>query len=147
MNQKRIYSTLIFSIVFLTVLAQKPEVFSTDAGAIGGYDPVAFFKESKPVVGKKEFSQSWNGAVWYFSTAENLEAFKADPEKFAPQFGGWCAYGTADGHKSPTLPETWTMVDNKLYFNYNKEVQKLWNKNQKGLIDQANRRWPEVRKQ
>ena len=147
MKQQLFSGLVIIALTSSLAFAQKPEVFSTDAGAIGGYDPVSFFKESKPVVGKKEFSQSWNGAFWYFSTAENLEVFKADPEKFAPQFGGWCAYGTADGHKSPTLPETWTIVDNKLYFNYNKEVQKLWSKNQKGLIDQANRRWPEVRKQ
>ena len=147
MNQKRIYSTLIFSIVFLTVLAQKPEVFSTEAGAIQGFDPVAFFKESKPVPGKKEFSNSWNSATWYFSSQENLDAFKADPVRYAPQFGGWCAYGTASGHKSPTQPETWTIVNDKLYFNYNPSVQKLWNKNQKGLIEQANKNWPTVKKE
>ena len=147
MNQKRIYSTLIFSIVFLTVLAQKPEVFSTEAGAIQGFDPVAFFKESKPVPGKKEFSNSWNSATWYFSSQENLDAFKADPVRYAPQFGGWCAYGTASGHKSATQPETWTIVNDKLYFNYNPSVQKLWNKNQKGLIEQANKNWPTVKKE
>ncbi len=145
MNQKRIYLTLIFSIAFFAIMAQKPEVFSTEAGAIQGYDPVAFFKESKPVLGLKEFSYSWNAATWYFSSKEDMDAFIADPVRYAPQFGGWCAYGTASGHKSPTQPETWTIVNDKLYFNYNPSVQKLWNKNQKGLIEQANKNWPAVK--
>ena len=76
-----------------------------------------------------------------------METFKADPIRYAPQFGGWCAYGTASGHKSPTQPETWSIVDEKLYLNYNPSVQKLWNKNQKGLIEQANKNWPTVKKE
>jgi len=116
-------------------------------GAIQGYDPVAFFKEGKPVAGKKELTFNWSGASWYFSTQENLDAFKSNPTYYAPQFGGWCAYGTAAGHKSPTQAETWSIVDNKLYFNYNMAVQKLWNKNQKGLIEQANKNWPAVKKE
>ena len=144
MKQKEIVLSVVFAFSVLNGLAQT-EIFSTEAGAIQGYDPVAFFKESKPVIGKKEFTYSWNGASWYFSIQENLEAFKADPERYAPQYGGWCAYGTAEGHKSPTQPETWTIVDNKLYFNYNLEVKKLWTKNQKGLIEQANRNWPKLK--
>lgn len=127
--------------------AQKPEVFSTERGAIGGYDPVAFFKESKPVPGKPELVFHWNDADWHFASQENLELFKANPEEFAPQYGGWCAYGTAAGHKSPTVPETWAVIDSKLYFNYNTAVQKLFNKNQKGLIEQANKNWPAVKKE
>ena len=131
----------------ITASAQKPEIFSTEEGAIQGYDPVAFFKEGKPVAGKKELTFNWSGASWYFSTQENLDAFKSNPTYYAPQFGGWCAYGTAAGHKSPTQAETWSIVDNKLYFNYNMAVQKLWNKNQKGLIEQANKNWPAVKKE
>lgn len=139
--------TLAFVTLAIFAQAQKPEVFSTEAGAIGGYDPVAFFKESKPVLGAKELVFSWNGADWHFASQENLDAFKANPEQYAPQYGGWCAYGTAAGHKSPTVPETWAIIDNKLYFNYNTSVQKLFNKNQKGLIDQANKKWPTVKKE
>lgn len=124
-----------------------PEVYCTEQGAIGGYDPVAFFTEKKPVIGNEELRYNWNDATWHFASQENLDAFKADPEKYAPQFGGYCVYGTASGHKSPTIPETWAIIDNKLYFNYNLQVQKLFNKNQKGLIDQANRNWPTVKKQ
>ncbi len=147
MKQHNLTLLTIFLLGSFAVQAQKPEVFTTAAGAIQGYDPVAFFKEQKPVMGKKEFAFTWNNAAWYFSSSDNLEAFKSDPSRYAPQYGGYCAYGTAAGHKSPTQPETWTIVDDKLYFNYNAEVKKLWNKNQKELIEKANQNWPTVKKE
>jgi YHS domain-containing protein len=147
MHTRILLHSLLFILATAFAYAQQPEIFSTEAGAIQGYDPVAFFKESKPVMGKKEFSFSWNEASWYFSSEENLNLFKADPAAYAPQYGGWCAYGTAAGHKSPTEPDTWSIVNNKLYFNYNSAVKKLWNKNQKGLIDQADKNWPRLKKE
>ncbi len=144
---KRFALSFIFLLTMVIAYGQDPEVFTTNAGAIQGYDPVAFFTASKPVVGKKEFTYSWSGANWYFSSQENLDLFKAEPTKYAPQYGGYCAYGTAAGHKSPTQPETWAIINNKLYFNYNKDVQKLFNKNQKGLIEQADKNWPTLIKQ
>lgn len=137
----------VFTLAGSNAFAQQPEVFSTKDGAIGGYDPVAFFKESKPVPGMSRFTHSWNGATWNFSSKENLELFKASPEKYAPQFGGFCAYGTAQGHKSPTQPETWTILDGKLYFNYNMAVKKKWNEKQQELIEKANKNWPMLRKE
>jgi YHS domain-containing protein len=145
--KRHYYLTVLLAICSCAVLAQKPEIFSTGAGAIQGYDVVAFFRESKAVIGKKELKFGWSGADWYFSSAENLALFKEDPAKYAPQYGGYCAYGTAVGHKSPTQPETWTIVHDKLYFNYNQEVKNLWNKNQSEFIQQANQKWPEVKKQ
>ena len=130
-----------------TTFAQQPEIYSTPEGAIGGYDPVAFFKEGKPVMGKKELTYSWNGAAWNFSSAENLAAFKTSPEKYAPQYGGWCAYGIADGHKSPTQAETWTIVADKLYFNYNANVKKRWAEKQIEYIQKANKNWPALKKE
>ena len=85
-------------------------------------------------------------ATWHFSSAENLSLFKAEPEKYAPQFGGYCAYGMADGHKAPTQPDAWTIVDNKLYFNYNKEVLAKWRENRDESIKKAVDNWPTVRK-
>ena len=123
------------------------EVFSTNNGAIDGYDPVAFFLEGKPVKGEPKFSEVWHGATWHFSSQENLEAFRADEEKYAPQYGGYCAYGTANGHKAPTQPDAWALVDGKLYFNYSKDVQVKWFKNQKELIEAADKNWPEVKQQ
>jgi hypothetical protein len=74
-----------------------------------------------------------------------LEAFKANPEKYAPQYGGFCAYGTSEGHKAPTQPDAWTIVNDKLYFNYNKDVKVLWNKNQSERIKKADENWIEIK--
>lgn len=143
-----------FILIMLTIVkfsfpifAQKSEVFMTPKGAIQGYDPVAYFREGKPVEGKKTWMYTWKGANWYFSTPQNRDAFKANPEKFAPQYGGYCAYGTAEGHKAPTDPLAWTIVNHKLYLNYNQEVKGLWSKDQKGYIKTADKKWPQVSKQ
>ena len=134
-----------FLLSMLTIFAQKSEIFNPSNAAIHGYDPVAYFKENKPVKGDDKFSLSWKGAPWYFSNQQNLDAFKANPEKYAPQYGGYCAYGLADGHKAPTSPQAWTITGDKLYLNYDKDVQKLWNKKQKEYIETANANWPKVK--
>lgn len=122
--------------------AQKSAVFLTGSTAIKGYDAVAYFKEHKPVKGEKLFSYTWNGAEWLFSNQANLDSFKIDPQRFAPQFGGYCAYGMADGHKAPTDPFAWTIVNDKLYLNYNKDVQQLWKEKQEINIQAAEKNWP-----
>ncbi|WP_413669767.1 YHS domain-containing (seleno)protein [Mucilaginibacter sp. Mucisp86] len=127
--------------------AQQSEIFAPGGKAIKGYDPVAFFKESKPIKGLDKFQYQWKDATWFFSTSENLEAFKADPEKYAPQYGGYCAYGTSQGHKAPTQANTWTVLNDKLYFNYNDKVKELWTKDQANLIKAADEKWPEMKGQ
>jgi YHS domain-containing protein len=129
----------------IQVFAQKATVFNTDGIAIHGYDAVAFFTDSKPEKGNVQFSYKWQEVNWLFASNENLETFKAAPEKYAPQYGGYCAYGTADGHKAPTEIITWTIADNKLYFNYNKNVKNMWLKDQKHLIEKADKNWPGIK--
>ena len=139
---------LMMSLIAGTILsasAQKSEVFVKSDAAISGYDAVAYFTAGKPVKGSKEFSVSYKGAVWYFSTKQNADAFKATPEKYAPQYGGYCAYGLANGHKAPTDPNAWTILNGKLYLNYDKDVQGKWNKDQKGYIITADKYWPSVK--
>ncbi|HEY6900870.1 MAG TPA: YHS domain-containing (seleno)protein, partial [Puia sp.] len=82
---------------------------------------------------------------WCFSSPKNLEAFKASPEKYAPQYGGYCAYGTSQGHKAPTEVDTWTVLDGKLYFNYNQKVKAMWTKDQPALIKKADETWPTLK--
>lgn len=125
-----------------TLSAQQSEVFIKDGNAIQGYDPVAYFKESKPVKGNEQFNFKWNDANWIFSSQQNLDSFKLNPEKFAPQYGGYCAYGMSDGHKAPTNPEAWTIVDGKLYLNYNSKVKVYWNKELAKRIEDADKNWP-----
>ena len=117
------------------------EVFKTDDGAINGYDPVSYHHE-KPVKGTEEHSYQWKDATWYFANEENLSLFKADPERYAPQYGGYCAYGMAEGHKAPTQPDAWTIVGDKLYFNYNKEVLTIWRENRDEFIKKPEDNWP-----
>jgi YHS domain-containing protein len=131
--------------VNISLLAQRAEIFQTDQGAIRGFDAVAFFTAGKAIEGNKQFVYEWKGAKWYFSCQQNLDAFKENPEKFAPQYGGYCAYGTADGHKAPTETDTWTIINDKLYFNYNKKVQTEWKKDPEALIRKANENWPRIK--
>jgi YHS domain len=143
---KKIVISLIVLISFtVTAFAQKSSVFITDGKAIRGYDPVAFFTDSKPVKGFDSLGYDWQDAHWLFSSAKNLEAFKANPEKYAPAYGGYCAYGTAEGHKAPTETDTWSIVDGKLYFNYNKKVKEFWLKDQPGMIKKADANWPQIK--
>jgi YHS domain-containing protein len=132
------------------LFAQSSEIFSTEEGALRGYDPVAYFKTGDAIKGKKEFSLKQNKkTTWYFSSAENLAAFKSSPEKFTPQYGGYCAYGASDGdgHKAPTQPDAWKIIDGKLYFNYNKNIQSMWLKDTTNLIRRADANWPKIKNQ
>ena len=130
---------------FFTANAQKSEIFVSSGKAIKGYDPVAFFKDAKAVKGNDSLTFTYKNATWLFANAENLEAFKSSPEKFEPQYGGYCAYGTANGYKAPTQTDTWTIADGKLYFNYNQKVKEAWNKQQAPLIEKANANWPLIK--
>lgn len=127
--------------------AQKPEVFSKDGFAIGGYDAVAYFLEQKPVKGLEQITFTWNDAVWLFATEKNRDSFRLNPEKYAPQFGGYCAYGMSRGYKAPTSADAFSIVGGKLYLNYNTNVRNEWNKDQTGYIEKAVKNWVDVRKQ
>jgi YHS domain-containing protein len=138
-----IVAILLFT--FYGAKAQKSEIFAPAGKAIKGYDPIAFFKESKAIKGADSLSYRWKEADWLFSSKENLETFKASPEKYAPQYGGYCAYGTAGNHKAPTQTDTWTVINDKLYFNYNAKVKEMWSKDQKALIEKADKNWPDLK--
>ncbi|MFK7889225.1 MAG: YHS domain-containing (seleno)protein [Granulosicoccus sp.] len=109
--------------------------------AIRGYDTVAYFTEGKPVEGSSEFTAEWQGANWQFSSAENQALFEANPEQYAPQYGGYCAYGVASGYLVKIEPENWTIVEDKLYLNYDSEVQAKWEKDIPGFLQQANQKF------
>lgn len=142
---KRLILITTFILSALGSYAQHSEIFAPDGKAIKGYDVVAFFKEGKPVEGADSLVYKYKESDWLFASRANLEAFKAEPEKFVPQYGGYCAYGTSEGHKAPTQAETWTIVDDKLYFNYNMKVKNSWSKNQKERIDKADVQWPLIK--
>lgn len=112
--------------------------------AVEGYDAVAYFAEGKPVKGDKVFSTEYNGAEWRFASADNLAVFKAEPEKYAPQYGGYCAWAVSQNYTARGNPQNWRIVDGKLYLNYNDEIQKRWEADIPGLIAAADKNWPGV---
>lgn len=138
---------IITAIVFtaLSVDAQKSAVFEKSDKAIRGYDPVAYFTVGKPVVGKEEFVYNWNNANWFFSSKQHLDLFKANPAKYAPQYGGYCAYGLSRGYKASTVPEAWTIDNGKLYLNYSISVRNDWDKNRQERIQKADKYWPQIK--
>lgn len=113
--------------------------------AIHGYDAVAYFTDGKARRGRADLSTVWNGAAYRFSSEENLQAFRKAPEKYAPQFGGFCAYGVAVGKKFDGDPELFRIVDGKLYFNLNPEIVKAWEKDLEQNIAKGDQQWRVIR--
>lgn len=114
---------------------------TTENGAIDGYDPVAYFTEGKPVEGSASIGLEWGGGTWRFSSEANRHAFESDPEKYAPQYGGYCAYGMSEGYLAQTDPAAWTIVDGKLYLNFDAGVMERWRETKERRIPRADANW------
>lgn len=113
--------------------------------ALSGYDPVAYFKEDKPVKGDKRYVYRYKGAQWFFSSQENLDLFKGDSDKYAPQYGGYCAWAVGENKAfAAGDPKQWSIVNDKLYLNYNSKVQDKWLLDVNGFIEQGDKNWPEM---
>ncbi len=119
-------------------------IYSEGGIAIDGTDPVAYFTENAPVAGSADYTYEWGGATWQFSSAENRDLFASDPEAYAPQYGGHCAWAVAQGQSAPTDPDAWRIVDGKLYLNLNNNIQARWERDIPGNITKADANWPEV---
>jgi YHS domain-containing protein len=139
----------LLAVAVLTLLCHAAfagEYFETDGVALRGYDPVAYFVSAKPQKGESKYSYEYKGSKFHFVNEDNRRAFMETPDKYAPQFGGYCAYGTAQGYKVSTQPDAFAVVQDKLYLNYNREVLALWKKDVPGNIARAEKNWPEVSK-
>jgi len=112
--------------------------------AIGGTDPVAYFTEGRPVAGSARFEHEWRGATWRFASAEHRDLFARDPERYAPQYGGYCAWAVSRGYTADIDPEAWRIVEGRLYLNYDREVQARWAEDAPGNIRKANENWPRL---
>ena len=139
-------SLLSFALLVLMPLAYagKPPVFADSDGAIRGYDPVAYFTAGEPTKGNDQYTFEWEGGTFKFASAENLDLFKSEPMKYAPQYGGYCAYAVSKGSTASTEPDAWTIVDGKLYLNYNLDVRKRWREDIPGHRAAADKNWPGV---
>jgi YHS domain-containing protein len=145
-NKRRIALGLL-ALACMSRLALSGDFFEVDGLALRGYDPVAYFEANMPVRGSPAHNYTHQGSKFLFATAANQKKFAANPEKYAPQFGGFCALGTANGYKVKTEPDAFKVVDGKLYLNYDRKVLDIWSKDQPGYISRAKQNWPEVSQQ
>ena len=122
----------------------KADPINKDRGgvAIKGYDPVAYFTQSKPVKGSPTFTYQWMNSNWWFASGGDRDEFARNPAKYAPQYGGYCAYGVSQGHTVSIDPEAWAIIDGKLYLNYSQGVKKTWSQAIPKHIQEADRNWP-----
>ncbi|TWX53035.1 YHS domain-containing (seleno)protein [Colwellia hornerae] len=139
-----IKSTLVTSAILVSSLsfAANIEVNGNDNDlAIKGYDSVSYFTKGAPTKGSNKFTSAYNGAIYQFSSADNRDLFKADPSRYAPQYGGYCAFGVTMNKKFDTDPMAWHIRGDKLYLNLNKNVQKKWVTDIPGYIETAQENW------
>jgi YHS domain-containing protein len=136
----------LLALVLATSARAEDPIYTNWRGlAVSGYDPVAYFSEGRPVPGSSEHSLEWMDATWRFASAENLARFRADPAKYAPQYGGYCAWAVAQGYTASADPEAWRIVEGRLYLNYDRDVQQKWEADIPGFIARADRSWPALR--
>lgn len=147
MDRRLKYIWAIFLLTLLlsnTVFAKINKTF-IGGNAVGGKDVVELYTSKKIVPGKPQYKTDYDGAEWLFSSEENLNKFKADPKKFAPAYGGYCAWAVANGYTADVSLNTATVIDGVLYLNYNGEISKNWMKEKDKFIDLADKNWPSLR--
>ena len=131
-----------FAAMAAPALAQNLGQVDSGRLAIGGYDPVAYFTNGQPTKGSTKYSFQWKGVTYRFASAENLQRFKADLEKYLPQYGGYCAYAMSLDRIADIDPYRWAIVGGKLYLNNGFIAQDLWSLNKSGNIASADHNWP-----
>lgn len=128
----------------LAARAPAQTVYAEQGLAMRGTDPVAYFDQARPVPGRPEFALDWNGATWRFASAANRDRFAADPQRFAPAYGGFCAYAVSEGYTAPTDPEAWRIVNGRLFLNYDRSVQRTWERDIPGRVARGDANWPRL---
>ena len=124
--------------------AAEPQPFATGGIAINGYDPVAYFTQGKPVEGDAAITSDWLGAKIQFASTEHKAIFDADPDKYAPKYGGYCAYAVSKGYTATTDPGAWSIYEDRLYLNFSKTVRALWSVRKGSHVRAADANWPGV---
>ncbi len=121
------------------------EHFIDSKAVVGGYDVVSYHTMGKPTKGSAKYSASYQGATWHFASKDNLEAFKAEPARYAPAYGGWCSAGASKGKKVPTKPDLWAIVDGQLYLNSSPAAHnKLFLADTEGVIRRGEANWKQI---
>lgn len=148
---------MILGLLFVTPIASEavaeiPAVYTKGKSklaenglAVSGYDPVAYFIDKTAKKGSKKHAHVYKDAEYRFASQKNLNAFKEDPEAYLPQYGGYCAWAVANGYTYRASPKHWSVVDGKLYLNFNGQVKKMWSEDIPRRIAEGDRNWPNVR--
>lgn len=137
------FLTMLLTVVTIaTAFSQATRYANQNGVAIKGYDPVAYFAQNKAISGVDAYTFEWSGSQWKFSSQAHLDSFKVAPEKYAPQYGGYCAYGCSQNYKAPVDPEAFTILNNKLYLNYSMKVKTAWLQEATARIKAADANWP-----
>lgn len=137
-------ATFAMLLLLPAIAAADGRIYTDNGVALDGTDPVAYFEAGEPVQGSPDHSHEWHGVEWHFANARHRDLFAADPEAYAPRYGGWCAWAAAQGYAAATVPEAWRIVDGRLYLNANLEIQGRWEADIEGLIEAADDRWPDI---
>lgn len=124
--------------------AAEPRIYQRDGVALGGTDPVAYFRQGAPVQGDPAVSHEWMGATWIFSGADNRDAFAAAPDRYAPAFGGYCAFAASRGYLAPTIPEAWHIHEDRLFLNATLRARTLWLAELPDVIAAGEANWPAI---
>jgi len=141
---KLLVALVLFAALSGFAVAKELNNLDRNGVAIQGYDPVAFFTDNRPVKGSSQFQSGYQGAKYYFASAEHKAAFDREPAKYAPQFGGYCAYGASQGHPAPVKIEAWQIVNGRLLMQYDLDIKDKFNKDQQGNLHKADQNWPGV---
>ena len=137
----KVLAIFVSLLVFSGCSIQGKKFYQTEQGALRGYDPVAYFIENRAVPGNPQFQTDRFNTSWYFSSARNQQVFEQTPEKYLPEYGGYCAYAMSYGLVVSSDPKAFTIIDNKLYLNYSLAVREKWLKESEKFILQADRKW------
>lgn len=143
----RLFALVTVMLLFTSnALASEPPVYTGLLGntAVGGYDAVSYFEAGGPAEGSAKHTIEYKGATWRFANSENLALFKEDPERYAPAYGGYCAWAISQGTLTKGDPKHWSVRDGQLYLNYSKSVHDQWLEDPEGFILQANEKWPKI---
>ena len=140
---KRVFLFLLL-LISIPVFGQNKTLLNLDKQgiAIQGYDPVAFFTQNRPVKGRPEFESKYNGARYLFASAEDKSTFDANPAKYEPQFGGFCAYAASQNHTAPVKIEAFQIVNGRLLMQYDLDIRNKFNKDTQGNLEKADKNWP-----
>ncbi len=141
---KKLLSLVMFVVLSTFAFAATKSLINVDKTglALKGYDPVAYFTENRPVMGNTQFASTYNGARYQFASAANKNTFDANPSKYEPQFGGFCAYAASEGHTAKIEPDAFEVLNGRLLLQYDKDIREKFNQDPQGRLKKADANWP-----